>query len=100
MAAHSNGIGLIFVRTETAAWQGVVWPRAAAILFLSGRLRFHRPDGTMGDSAGAPSALVAFSQADANQLATCGISGALVLAQGVVTLASSKAPSFFGESQP
>jgi hypothetical protein len=78
MVEHSRGTALIFARTETEAWQDVVWPGATAILFMRGRIRFHRPDGQRGDSASAPSALIAFGEDDAIALAASGIEGKLV----------------------
>ena len=61
MAHHNNGIALIFARTETKTFQKWVFGHATSILFLAGRIMFHRPDGTpSGNSAGAPSCLVAY----------------------------------------
>jgi hypothetical protein len=79
MARHGNGMALIFARTETDAWQRSVWPFASAILFLRGRLEFCIPDGTRAKhSCGAPSALIAYSDRDAEILRSGGIRGALV----------------------
>ena len=61
MAAHSNGIALIFARTETQHFERSVWPHARALYFFFGRLNFFRPDGVCGDqSGGAPSVLVGY----------------------------------------
>ena len=81
MTVHRQGTALIFARTETAAWQNEIWPNATAILFMRGRIRFHRPDGRIGDSASAPSALIAFGVGDAILLATSGIAGKLIYPQ-------------------
>ena len=62
------GIALVFARTDTALWQDLIFPNAKSILFLRGRLHFHREDGTPGETATAPSALIAFSLDDANIL--------------------------------
>ena len=80
MAAHKNGIALIFARTETAIWTKYVWPVADSILFLHGRLSFHRPNGMRDQTsnAGAPSALVAYTQIDTAYLSVSGIKGHLV----------------------
>ena len=79
MADHEGGgIVLIFARTDTDAWQRLVFPVAHSILFIKGRLRFCHADGTDGDTATAPSALIAYSQADTDILAGCGIKGSLV----------------------
>lgn len=79
MALHGSGIALIFARTETAMFFEAAWSKASAILFLEGRLTFHYPDGRPAEhNAGGPSCLIAYSQADADCLATCGLAGALV----------------------
>lgn len=65
-----GGIALVFARTDTSLWQELIFPHATAILFLRGRLRFCRQDGTPGETATAPSALVAFSNDDAALLGT------------------------------
>lgn len=60
LAEHGNGIALVFARTETRAFFDYVWPHADAIMFIRGRIRFYRPDGTQGDSSGSPSCLIAY----------------------------------------
>lgn len=85
-AAHAkNGgssIGLIFARTETEDWQDVVIPQSSGILFLRGRVRFcdrngNEPRNAKGqkNSPGAPSALVAFGDAEAELLKQCSLRG-------------------------
>jgi hypothetical protein len=79
LAAHGNGIALIFARTETAMFFQHVWSKAYAILFLDGRLHFHYPDGKRAAAnAGGPSCLIAYSEADATILKNSGLPGALV----------------------
>lgn len=79
MAAHGDGIALIFARTETALFFETVWRAATAVLFLEGRLFFHRPNGVRASAnAGAPSCLVAYGRANATALEMCGIDGYLV----------------------
>ncbi len=68
-AEHGNAIVLIFARTETENWQRLVFPKADAILFIAGRLVFHNADGAPAlNTAGAPSALVAYGKENARQL--------------------------------
>jgi hypothetical protein len=75
-----NGIALIFARTETADFHAQVWEKAAAILFLRGRIHFHYPDGTQAKAnAGAPSVLVAYGDRMAMRLRTTGLAGHYVL---------------------
>ena len=79
MAVHDGGgILLIFARTDTSAWQDCIFPYAYGILFLRGRLRFHKPDGTQGETATAPSALIAYSEQDFVRLRGSGLKGALL----------------------
>ncbi|MGE3699376.1 MAG: hypothetical protein AB7G08_11320 [Hyphomicrobiaceae bacterium] len=53
-------------------------PSATAILFLKGRLHFHKPDGTRADhNSGGPSCLISWSQSAADVLRTCGLPGRL-----------------------
>jgi len=79
LAEHGNGIALTFARTETRAFFDHVWPRATALLFIEGRLFFHKPDGSRASmNAGAPSVLIAYGRENADRLRTSGIAGAYV----------------------
>jgi hypothetical protein len=82
LASHGSGIALLHARTETA-WFRPIWAKATAMLFLSQRLTFHKPDGSLCTTAkgepansGAPPVLVAFGEYDS--LLASGIKGALV----------------------
>lgn len=80
LAAHRDGaIALLFARTETEIWQQVVFPSAHSILFIAGRVQFHKLDGTpVGVNAPSPSALISYSEADTEVLAKSGIGGFLI----------------------
>lgn len=65
---HGNGVALVFARTETRMFQESVWDHAHGIVFISGRLKFHRPDGTQGQAATAPSVLIAYGRSNAEAL--------------------------------
>lgn len=79
IALHGNGIALLFARTETKMFFDHIWNKANAVLFIQGRLYFHHVDGTVAAAnAGAPSVLVAYSEADAECLRTCGIAGKFI----------------------
>lgn len=80
LADHGNGIALIFARTETRDFFSAVWDRADALLFLRGRLHFHRWDGTRAPAnAGAPSVLVAYGPTAVDRLAANADLGKLVV---------------------
>lgn len=83
MVTHDRGgVVLIFARTETKAFFDYVWDRADAILFLKGRLKFHKPDGFEGNTAGSPSVLIAYGQEEAERLETCGLPGKFIRLKG------------------
>ncbi len=76
MVQHGNGIALIFARTETEMFHRYVWGGATAILFIRGRLHFHRPNGRRAKAnAGGPSCLVAYGDVCAARVRNCGIAG-------------------------
>lgn len=79
MADHNNGTALVFARTETSWFVETIWKAATAVLFIEGRLYFHRPNGVRAEAnAGAPSCLVAYGHRDARILAMSGIKGGFV----------------------
>lgn len=71
LAEHGHGTALIFARTETALWFDLVWGRATGALFMRGRVSFHYVNGKRARAnSGAPSALIAYGDADAAVLAS------------------------------
>ena len=78
MAEHENGIALVFARTETRAFFDFVWDEATAIFFIKGRLRFYKPDGSIGGTAGSPSVLIAYGESQAEVLKNCTLQGKYV----------------------
>lgn len=85
MAAHNNGIALVFARTETKMFFDHVWPKASALLFLRGRLSFCRPDGVKGKTSdgkntnsGGPSVLIGYGQEATRRLSSAKDLGAFV----------------------
>lgn len=79
LAAHGNGISLIFARTDTAGFFSEVWKKADGILFLEGRLNFYHANGTRAKlNAGAPSCLVAYGANNVQALENTNIRGHLV----------------------
>lgn len=79
LAKHGNGIALIFACTETKAFFETVWKRADAVLFIQGRIHFHRLNGDRyPTSGGAPSCLVAYGKKNVKVLEQSCIDGHLV----------------------
>lgn len=79
MADHGNGVALVPARTEVESWfWPYVWEAADAILFLRGRLYFHRPDGGTSGNAGHGSALVAYGTKNVDAMKRSEIIGKIV----------------------
>lgn len=75
---HGNGTALIFARTETIGFHSEIWEKADAIFFFKGRLKFHYIDGSVKNTANAPSCLVAYGKNNVLALKNCGLKGKLV----------------------
>lgn len=79
MANHNNSIALVFARTETSWFYETIWNKASGLLFLEGRLYFHKGDGTRAKAnAGAPSVLVAYGEENAQILKNSEIKGCFI----------------------
>lgn len=78
MVENNNGIALLFNRCDSKMFQDVIFPNATAIMFLKGRIKFYRPDGTQGGSPGTGSVLIAFGEENANILESSKIPGKFI----------------------
>jgi len=85
MARHNNGIMLINVNTDTAAWQDHIFGKADAILFLRGRIQYMDINGNpIKDINGKitgnqqPSALVAYGDHNVIRLKRSKLDGTLI----------------------
>lgn len=68
LAAHGNGIALVFARVDTQ-WAQAALAASTAVVFPSGRLTFLRPDGRPGrGAAGASSMFIAYGPDAAKRL--------------------------------
>lgn len=101
MREHGAGVALVHVRTETE-WFAHLWHGASALLFLAGRVIFHKPDGSQQTivkptskyfgkvaNSGAPVVLASFGAADRDILASCGLKGQfvpLILPRSVIAM--------------
>lgn len=78
MVKNNNGIALLFNRCDSRMFQDLIFPNATAILFVRGRIKFYRPDGTQGGSPGCGSVLVSFGDENADALGSSGIPGKFI----------------------
>ncbi len=58
---HGNGIALLPDRTSAPWWQEFA-PFADAVLFVSPKVKFERPDGTLGEQPGTGTTLFAVGE--------------------------------------
>lgn len=75
LADHGNGMALLFNRCDSKLFHDIIFPKADAILFLRGRIKFYTADGRQGGTPGCGSVLIAFGAENARILETCGIPG-------------------------
>ena len=79
LSEHNNGIALIFARTETKMFFEHVWPKAKAILFIKGRIKFYYPDGEEAKgNCGASSVLIAYGDLAVRRLEKANVKGKLI----------------------
>lgn len=79
LSVHNHGTALVFAKTETAVFFDCIWNGATALLFLRGRINFHREDGTVSDDdGGCGSVLAAYGRDDADILSAVPINGAFI----------------------
>ena len=71
---HGNGIALVPNRTATEWWQYAA-NNASSLLFVQGKIRFLRPDGSEGKSPGYGNVLMAFGHEMGDALHRCAIPG-------------------------
>ncbi len=74
LADHGDGVALVFARTDTKWFQAIA-PRASALRFPRGRIKFLRSDGSVGGQPGAPSVLMSFGAGPAERLMSARLSG-------------------------
>lgn len=74
-AEHMNSTALIYARTDTKMFFDLVWHKAHSLLFLKGRIAFYTFDGKKGNSAGAPSVLIAYNEENGHKLLESGLDG-------------------------
>jgi len=75
--AHGNGIALVPDRTS-APWFQTYARKARVVLFLTPKVKFERPDGSVGKSPGAGTALLATGALGAGFLCAAAHLGLLV----------------------
>ena len=79
LAAHGNGVALIFARTETDMFFHQVWAKADAVHFFHRRLHFCHKDGSVAKAnSGAPSVLVAYGRDNVRAINESGLPGKLI----------------------
>ena len=79
---HGNGIALVPDRTSAPWWQEFA-PLADAVLFVSPKIKFERPDGSIGESPGTGTTLLSAGRIATDALMNAGSLGVVLSIQGV-----------------
>jgi hypothetical protein len=64
---HGDGVALLPDRTSAPWWQEFA-PQASALLFVSPKVKFEKPDGTIGEQPGTGTTLLAAGKRGADAL--------------------------------
>jgi len=74
---HGCGIALLPDRTSAPWWQEYA-PRADAVLFVAPKIKFERPDGSLGESPGTGTTLFALGQPAVSALLRCNLGAVFI----------------------
>ena len=77
---HGNGIALLPDRTSAPWWQWAA-PQMDALLFVSPKIKFERPDGSIGEQPGTGTVLMARGPDAVQSLHRAAIAGLGIIAQ-------------------
>lgn len=95
MADHTNGIALVFARTETEDFHRWIFPFADSIFFMEGRLHFHNKAGMRAKAnAGAPSVLLSYGQRNVQAVGDSGLKGRLLPLNSIPVVVVGCSPSW------
>ncbi len=86
LAEHGNGIALIFNRCDNVLFHEIILKKASAIKFLRKRIKFCKPDGTIGKQPGSGSLLIAFGEENIKSLEDCPLEGTVVYMKKQISL--------------
>lgn len=79
LAQHGDGLAVFPLRSTDTAWfHEAVWSKAAAVLFIRGRIRFYTPEGKESGPCPHASILVAWGESNAEILSKTNIKGHLI----------------------
>lgn len=96
LSLHNKGTALLLVRSETKDWFETIWPKAEGILFLKGRLYFHKEDGSRAKAnCGAAPCLVAYGEEDGVRLQESGLNGQFIPLNYTPVIVVGISPSWF-----
>ena len=83
---HGNGVCLVPDRTSAPWWQAAA-RRANAVLFIAGKVKFIRPDGSIGKSPGDGTCLMSAGDRGLDALENAAIAGLGLLTRPVEVVA-------------
>ena len=78
MAENNNGIALLYNRCNSKMFMDVIFPTAAAMIFMRHRINFLKPDGTKSNNTPSGSVLIAFGEQNVTHLLKSNIPGKFI----------------------
>lgn len=79
---HANGVALLPDRTSAPWWQWAA-PQMEALLFVSPKIKFERPDGSIGQQPGTGTVLMAIGEMGVTALTNAASAGLGVMARPI-----------------
>jgi hypothetical protein len=79
---HGDGVALLPDRTSAPWWQWAA-PQMDALLFVSPKIKFERPDGSIGEQPGSGTVLMAIGTEGVKALTLAAVNGLGILAQPI-----------------
>jgi hypothetical protein len=76
---HGNGIFLLPARLSADYWHEVIFPNAELLLLTDGKIKFVRPDGSIGKQPGYNNALIGMGEIACNALRRSGLGHCVVV---------------------
>jgi len=77
---HGNGIALLPDRTSAPWWQWAA-PKMGVLLFVAPKIKFERPDGSIGEQPGSGTVLMSIGDRGAAALERAAVAGLGIIAQ-------------------
>jgi hypothetical protein len=83
--AHGSGIALVAARTSADWFHDVVVPAAELLCFTDGKIKFHRPNGSIGEEPGTGNVLIGAGEVACAALRRSGLGACVAVDRSAVS---------------